>query len=532
MSTKEQEIHQKGIYKPNKSDKWDETVVKTDHLIWVPSVIVAQSFVGVVKSGSISYEFVQSALPQGMADLLGAIIASKKYWKTIIARIGEAAMEFIEGVITMLLMAVGLIALTTLVGAIIGFFAGGVGAGAGAALGFKVGIFLVEWLGLALLLVWLGTKIVQVGEAFYKYISAAWNANGDPKKIDNAAFLFADAIGITIGFLLQGLLFVAMKKGLPKFTEWAGNSRFGRFINQTKFYKWIREQTNPPKAGEKPAGQDGAHSSTQPKPRTPGNTEIYGDTVKSVRDALPNNEKPGFDLWIEDMVANGKNPETALSKMPADKRVDIAGKNARRFGEPYQRELDLYKAGKDNALEPNLPNKEKVADGVEIWYNKKKPDQNTEIDFAKRIHKETGEPIRVFGDTMSGKEYPGIDGTIGTKPRPLSLKTSGSSANANHVRWSAEQALVKMKKHGYTEGEVHIRADGKTIAQVQAGWHQTGGHNNTKAPVFEGNIVSKIVVYCSDGVWTIYPKSSPNVPPVLNEDETVQKKASTLVGTN
>lgn len=56
-------------------------------------------------------------------------------------------------------------------------------------------------------------------------------------------------------------------------------------------------------------------------------------------------------------------------------------------------------------------------------------------------------------------------------PRATTILTPGgrAAANANHVRWEAEEALIKAKESGYTQVEVYINAEGRTVADVQAG---------------------------------------------------------------
>jgi hypothetical protein len=130
-----------------------------------------------------------------------------------------------------------------------------------------------------------------------------------------------------------------------------------------------------------------------------------------------------------------------------------------------------------------------------------------EITQAVELARLTGEEIQLFGDTASGHNYPGIDGTIGNPPRPLSLKSAVVAARANLARKMAGDALAAAKGSGYSHVEVHIEMPGRTIAEIQAAWDQPSpvATDPIPGPAFEGSVVAKIEVQAKDGTWTLRP---------------------------
>jgi hypothetical protein len=144
---------------------------------------------------------------------------------------------------------------------------------------------------------------------------------------------------------------------------------------------------------------------------------------------------------------------------------------------------------------------------VTLHYEKTPPGKR-EVAQAARVAARTGEEVHCFGDTASGNQYPGIDGTIGSPPRPLSLKDAVPEARANLARKMAADALEAAKDNGYSHVEVHIDMPGKTVQQVKAAWDAAPllGTDPIPGPAFEGSIIAKIVVWCSDGRWVQTPQ--------------------------
>jgi hypothetical protein len=236
----------KGIHKAKRGDSWKNTKTISNYFIWIPSVTFARLLAGKVKSGSITYGIVESVsdfikvIKQKYKDLKKAIILAKKYIPEAIKRHAkEAFVEILTALAFFLIGGIAIIAVTTAIGAAIGALFGGVGAGPGAAIGFKVGLFILKWLGVALLLTWLTKCLIDIGNKFWSFIKTAWRANGKQKLLDNAAKEFAEALGVLIGCVLQGLVLFALAKGLPKIIGLIGKTRFGKWIGRTKLIKWL-----------------------------------------------------------------------------------------------------------------------------------------------------------------------------------------------------------------------------------------------------------------------------------------------------
>lgn len=238
----------KGIYKENKNDNWDKTKIKSGYYIWIPSLEYAKTLTNQVKSGSLSYELIgrtTKAIGQKLEDYALAIKYAGKYIPEALKRYGLAAIQ--EALIAFaiaLVASVGILAVTTSIGAVIGFCLGGVTAGAGAGIGFNVGLYILKWLGLGLLITWAGSKLLSVGKSFWTFLHTVWNANGDKEKIEEGAIYFAEAIGEFIGFILEAVLLVAMSWGTAKALNKIENTKFGKWIGKSKLGKWLNKNSN------------------------------------------------------------------------------------------------------------------------------------------------------------------------------------------------------------------------------------------------------------------------------------------------
>src|SRR6185437_14036382 len=65
-----------------------------------------------------------------------------------------------------------------------------------------------------------------------------------------------------------------------------------------------------------------------------------------------------------------------------------------------------------------------------------------EVAQADRLQAATGEEIHVFGKDAMGRDYAGIDGTIGDPRRPMQLKRAGAADGPSGVRLKAQEALA------------------------------------------------------------------------------------------
>lgn len=234
---------------PNDAAGWREVRFEAGRLIWIPSQRFAYSLKGAVNSGSISWNLADSAglagvierVAQLSADLGKAWDFSKKFWvEAGLRRIEESARGMVDGLLLMLGIAVLILGASTGAGAIAGgLFGLGAGAAPGAAIGFEVGMVLLEWLGLGMLVVWIGQSLAQVGSAFATFMSSVWDARGDDRKLELAGWQLADAMALTIAKLLEALLMFVMAKGMPKGLEFLRTTRLGRAMGETAAMKWL-----------------------------------------------------------------------------------------------------------------------------------------------------------------------------------------------------------------------------------------------------------------------------------------------------
>ena len=240
------------------------------------------------------------------------------------------------------------------------------------------------------------------------------------------------------------------------------------------------------------------------------------------RAALPEDLRVGFDIWMTKTRANPKglvDIEAMLGKMEAKQIEAICRKPAEAYTARVKQAAELSDArtrSGGDPLRPRLKNNE-WKDGVTIHYEKVPPSE-AEITHAREIQARTGEPVHVFGDTPSGKTYPGIDGTIGEPPRPLQLK---NLADPSYVKVHAADAFEAAVKHGYTKVEVHLRIKGSSIAEIKAAWEGPPAHPRGAEIGWETRLsmarskltLARLVIAGNDGVWVVdAPPAAPNLP--------------------
>ncbi len=274
-----------------------------------------------------------------------------------------------------------------------------------------------------------------------------------------------------------------------------------------------------PKPATVPAGPNAAADVKLPQadmPARPVQNPNPGTLEKNLRPTLTPEQQQGLDLWSENLRARAKDPEAALAKMKPEQAkaaFEKAHKGYEAEVAKAQEASHQQARAKDDPLNPKLKHVEKRGD-IEVHYETAPP-AAAEIAHAQAIAKATGEPVKLFGDTASKINYPGIDGTIGNPPRPLSLKSHSPDANAGSARFAAQQALLKAKAQGYSQVEVDVSMPGKTVAEVKAAWDTppTRPGDHPLSAVYEGNVIARIIVRCADGIW-IVPKGGkvPSLP--------------------
>jgi Bacterial SH3 domain len=209
--------------------------------LWIPSFAFAAKMN--VGSGTMGGEVTRLGknIEQKVKDFQAAQTYAKAAIGPIFAkRLEQGAHELIEGLITTLIAAAGLLVATTAIGAIIGAFAGGVGAAPGAALGFEIGMWLLQWLGLGFLVAWGVGKLAQVFGALGTFVSKVWNANGDQKQLQVAGVALADSLAILAVTALQILVTIGIAKGLGAATRGLANSKFGKAIGIPKLTAYLK----------------------------------------------------------------------------------------------------------------------------------------------------------------------------------------------------------------------------------------------------------------------------------------------------
>lgn len=164
----------------------------------------------------------------------------------------EEFRDLVKMIVPGLLIAAAGLIVTTALGAVVGAIAGtfvtpglGTGAGlaAGAQIGFSVGLFLLDWLGVGFLVAFLATRMKDVGDHIAWGIKIAWDSAGNNGKIDNAAREMAEGVALFFSLLLQGLLlFIAEAAAAGKLGPALAKLRGSKlFKDCVKLEKWIAD---------------------------------------------------------------------------------------------------------------------------------------------------------------------------------------------------------------------------------------------------------------------------------------------------
>jgi hypothetical protein len=168
---------------------------------------------------------------------------------------GQELHAMLEGIIPGLLMFAAILGLTTGVGAAAGAAVGALafgvgaapGAAAGATLGFEAGLALLEYLGLAFLLGYIGKSLMDAGEVATDAVVKAWYSVDQPATeaavVEHSAQRLAYAVGLVFRGILQGVIAYLMAKGtsaaasrVPELVGKLKNSKLG-----AGFAEWIEK---------------------------------------------------------------------------------------------------------------------------------------------------------------------------------------------------------------------------------------------------------------------------------------------------
>jgi len=222
-----------------------------------------------------------------------------------------------------------------------------------------------------------------------------------------------------------------------------------------------------------------------------------------------------------------------LRKMTQKQIEDISRKPAEDYHAQLAESQRLAEAKTRSAGDPLRPrlSVNEWKDGVTIHYEKTPPTEG-EIAHAREIQARTGEPVHLFGDTPSGKSFPGIDGTVGEPPRALQLK---NLEDPGYLKVDAADAFQRAADHGYTNVEVHLRVKNSTVAEAKAAWDAPPAHPRgaeigweTRLRVARSKLrLARVVVEAKDGVWVLVPPpTSPSLPGVRVPVPREEKKES------
>ncbi|WP_395849004.1 SH3 domain-containing protein [Cystobacter fuscus] len=230
---------------PPRITGWREVRFRYDTLIWIPSRRYAQSLSDVVNSGSFSHNLATTLgstaarVTQLWDDFHRAIAISTRYLDEAVMRHAERVLrDTVMAVAEMALGGIAVLAISTAIGAGVGALAGGVGAAPGAAAGFEIGLVILEWLGLAMLLNWVVDSLWKVAQAFHKFIGTVWNAQGNTAAVDRAAREFAEAMATLISAIMEGLLMLAMSRGVSWMVRALRGTALARKIGEARLAEW------------------------------------------------------------------------------------------------------------------------------------------------------------------------------------------------------------------------------------------------------------------------------------------------------
>ncbi|RCJ29408.1 hypothetical protein A6770_22000 [Nostoc minutum NIES-26] len=238
--------------------------------IWDDAVHQGQRFLNQVqKLGEGFWRTVQGG-PQKVSDYTKAIHLSLQYIPQAIAqRVDAILKDALAGLAISLITAIGVVSLTTAIGAAIGSLGGGVGAVPGAAAGLRVGIFLLEKMGLIFLLSWIANGLKDVGVAFGRFLATVWNANGDDSAIDKGARQFADGMAQFIVLVLEGIVAYAIAHGQAKAMEMLNKSWFGQQLGSARLGQWLNQRLKARGEAITPDGQRMRIQGETPKRQQP-----------------------------------------------------------------------------------------------------------------------------------------------------------------------------------------------------------------------------------------------------------------------
>ncbi|ADO75136.1 uncharacterized protein STAUR_7380 [Stigmatella aurantiaca DW4/3-1] len=238
--------HANRVAVPSSTTGWRQVRFNFGNLIWVPGRAYAQSLQDVINAGSLSYELARGLnaslqrIEQFLENSHRAIMLSRRYlWDALGKRFQQALINSVLAIAELVVGGIALMALATGAGAAIGVFFGGVTAVAGAAIGFEVGLIILEWLGLAMLVGWAAESLKRIGAAFWAFLCTVWKAGGKQSEVDRGARAFAEALADLLGTILEALVMIAASSGVSATVNMLRGTAFGRRFGENKLGDWL-----------------------------------------------------------------------------------------------------------------------------------------------------------------------------------------------------------------------------------------------------------------------------------------------------
>jgi hypothetical protein len=164
-------------------------------------------------------------------------------------RLGEDVQALVDSLLPALYMSFKVVLATTVVGAVIGGVAGSIAAGAGAVpggiagaqLGFTVGTWILNSLGLAFLAEYVLSRCGAASELIGAGVREAWNSGGTTCELDAAARHLAMGVATLISLIVQALAAYAAKEGIMAASKAVQQSRFATVFQEMLQTKTVRE---------------------------------------------------------------------------------------------------------------------------------------------------------------------------------------------------------------------------------------------------------------------------------------------------
>jgi hypothetical protein len=347
-----------------------------------------------------------------------------------------------------------------------------------------VGVAALEAIGVAVIAVDLSIQLLSLGQSLDNL-----DRRRSPQQHESDYGLIADS-SISIAILLTlvalgAITSVAVKSLLRRFPGLAAAAESARARVRARLGRGAEVPASP-----KPNELRGAEARIE---RVPAASDY------PVRARLTPEQQLAFDRWIAERFEKGFADGRPLRDVQAEIDAALAGKDPAAVARMLRRQLAWVKEQEDlvrraNALRAGKPLDPKTAHGpVDRGGNVSTRWDNAEsslkeIGEARRLARETGEHVELFGDN-----YQGIDGTIGKPPRPLQLK--GDVKPGADAVGMAQEALKNAKGH-YTRVEVSIEVPAVTRAQARQAFAKVD-----PSTITDGVTVSRVRVWCKDGVY-------------------------------